>query len=253
MRITRLQLRNLISEKIDQSQDQTSDLDIGSNIHMGNFSEIRSDYSGAKTFIPETPYYIIPEYMASEDSHVTDPKDPYVYVYDSEKDSFKIVGSPLHPKLGLKSLGADFKKGDIAYNILVKRLGKVNEVSNTNKDFINRLIKEELSSMINEDRNRDTIIEKSQILNELELSKDFINDEILDSIIDIGEPFIETFKNDPKSAGKLAGRAIAKVATVATPPLAILAGAAEMLTPSSLGKGTRYDDSFMSYQYTPNK
>jgi hypothetical protein len=65
--------------------------------------------------------------------------------------------------------------------------------------------------------------------------------------------FIETFKNDPKSAGKLAGRAIAKVATVATPPLAILAGAAEMLTPSSLGKGTRYDDSFMSYQYTPNK
>ena len=65
--------------------------------------------------------------------------------------------------------------------------------------------------------------------------------------------FIETFKNDPKSAGKLAGRAIAKVATVATPPLAILAGAAEMLTPSSLGKGTLYDDSFMSYQRTPDK
>ena len=65
--------------------------------------------------------------------------------------------------------------------------------------------------------------------------------------------FIETFKNDPKSAGKLAGRAIAKVATVATPPLAVLAGAAEMLTPSSLGKGTLYDDSFMSYEFTPNK
>ena len=65
--------------------------------------------------------------------------------------------------------------------------------------------------------------------------------------------FIETFKNDPKSAGKLAGRAIAKVATVATPPLAILAGAAEMLTPSSLGKGTMYDDSFMSYEFTPNE
>ncbi len=65
--------------------------------------------------------------------------------------------------------------------------------------------------------------------------------------------FIETFKNDPKSAGKLAGRAIAKAATVATPPIAFLAGAAEMLTPSSLGKGTRYDDSFMSYQYTPDK
>ncbi len=65
--------------------------------------------------------------------------------------------------------------------------------------------------------------------------------------------FIETFKNDPKSAGKLAGRAIAKVATVATPPLAVLAGAAEMLTPSSLGRGTLYDDSFMSYEFTPNK
>jgi len=65
--------------------------------------------------------------------------------------------------------------------------------------------------------------------------------------------FIETFKNDPKSAGKLAGRAIVKVATVATPPLAVLASAAEILTPSSLGKGTLYDDSFMSYQYTPNK
>ena len=63
--------------------------------------------------------------------------------------------------------------------------------------------------------------------------------------------FIETFKNDPKSAGKLAGRAIVKVATVATPPLAVLASAAEMLTPSSLGKGTLYDDSFMSYKFTP--
>ena len=65
--------------------------------------------------------------------------------------------------------------------------------------------------------------------------------------------FIETFKNDPKSAGKLAGRAIAKVATVATPPLAVLASAAEMLTPSSLGKGTMYDDSFMNYEFTPSK
>lgn len=163
---------------------------------MGKFSDVRSDYSGAKTFAPGTPYYIIPEYMASEDSHVTDPRDPYVYIYDDEKDSFKIVGSPLHPKLGLKSLGADFKKGDIAYNILVKRLGKVNEVSNTNKSFINRLIKEELSSIINEDKNRDIIIEKSQILNELELSREFINDDILDYIVNIGGPFVETFKKD---------------------------------------------------------
>ena len=65
--------------------------------------------------------------------------------------------------------------------------------------------------------------------------------------------FIETLKNDPKSAGKLAGRAIVKVATVATPPLAVLASAAEMLTPSSLGKGTLYDDSFMNYEFTPSK
>jgi hypothetical protein len=65
--------------------------------------------------------------------------------------------------------------------------------------------------------------------------------------------FIETLKNDPKSAGKLAGRAIVKVATVATPPLAVLASAAEMLTPSSLGKGTLYEDSFMNYEFTPSK
>ena len=65
--------------------------------------------------------------------------------------------------------------------------------------------------------------------------------------------FIETLKNDPKSAGKLAGRAIAKVATVATPPIAFLAGAAEMLTPSKLGKGTMFDDSFMTYTYTPTE
>ena len=65
--------------------------------------------------------------------------------------------------------------------------------------------------------------------------------------------FIETLKNDPKSAGKLAGRAIAKVATVATPPIAFLAGAAEMLTPSKLDKGTMFDDSFMTYTYTPTE
>jgi len=65
--------------------------------------------------------------------------------------------------------------------------------------------------------------------------------------------FIETFKNDPRSAGKLAGRAISKVATVATPPLAVLASIAEMLTPSSLGKGTLYNDSFMNYKFTPKK
>jgi hypothetical protein len=65
--------------------------------------------------------------------------------------------------------------------------------------------------------------------------------------------FIETLKNDPKSAGKLAGRAIAKAATVATPPVAFLMGAAEVLTPSKLSKGTMFDDSFMTYTYTYNK
>ena len=65
--------------------------------------------------------------------------------------------------------------------------------------------------------------------------------------------FIETFKNDPKSAGKLAGRALTKVATKATPPLAILGVAAEVFTPSDLGKSTLYDDSFMDYQFTPKK
>ena len=65
--------------------------------------------------------------------------------------------------------------------------------------------------------------------------------------------FIETFKNDPKSAGKLAGRALTKVATKATPPLAILGVAAEVFTPSDLGKSTLYDDSFMDYQFTPRE
>ena len=62
--------------------------------------------------------------------------------------------------------------------------------------------------------------------------------------------FIETFKNDPKSAGNLVGRGLAKIATKATPPMAILGVAAEIFTPSKLGKGTLYDDSFMTYQST---
>ena len=62
--------------------------------------------------------------------------------------------------------------------------------------------------------------------------------------------FIETLKNDPKSAGNLIGRGLAKIATKATPPMAILGVAAEIFTPSKLGKGTLYDDSFMTYQST---
>ena len=50
--------------------------------------------------------------------------------------------------------------------------------------------------------------------------------------------FIETFKNDPKSAGKLAGRAISKVATKATPPLAILEMIGTVFAPTELGDGT---------------
>lgn len=50
--------------------------------------------------------------------------------------------------------------------------------------------------------------------------------------------FIETFKNDPKSAGKLAGRAISKVATKATPPLAILEMIGTVFAPTKMGDGT---------------
>tara|TARA_R110001583_G_scaffold27302_11_gene97810 strand:- start:14047 stop:15132 length:1086 start_codon:yes stop_codon:yes gene_type:complete len=196
MMITRSKLRHIISEKIDQEDKLSQSLDVGSNIHIGNFSDVRKDYTGTTAYDSSTPYYIIPEYMGSESEHVTDTKDPYVYIYNQERDAFKIVGSPLHPKLGLKSLGAVFKQGDVAYNILFKRVKEINEVKLTSKNSINRLIKEEILLLITEDRNRDLIIEKSKALNELDLEKDFINDEILDSIISIGEPFIETFKND---------------------------------------------------------
>jgi len=50
--------------------------------------------------------------------------------------------------------------------------------------------------------------------------------------------FIETFKNDPKSAGKLAGRAISKVATKATPPLAILEMIGTVFAPKTMGDAT---------------
>lgn len=65
--------------------------------------------------------------------------------------------------------------------------------------------------------------------------------------------FIETFKNDPKSAGKLAGRALTKVATKGTPPLAILGVAAEIFTPSQLGDATLNNNSFLDYSFTPSK
>jgi len=59
--------------------------------------------------------------------------------------------------------------------------------------------------------------------------------------------FIETFKNDPKSAGKLAGRAISKVATKATPPLAILEMVGTVFAPKTMGDATlQGDESFLN-------
>ena len=59
--------------------------------------------------------------------------------------------------------------------------------------------------------------------------------------------FIETFKNDPKSAGKLAGRAISKVATKATPPLAILEMVGTVFAPKTMGDATlQGNESFLN-------
>jgi len=59
--------------------------------------------------------------------------------------------------------------------------------------------------------------------------------------------FIETFKNDPKSAGKLAGRAISKVATKAAPPLAILEAIGTAFTPKTVADATlQGNESFLN-------
>tara|TARA_R100001510_G_scaffold34963_1_gene31495 strand:- start:744 stop:3347 length:2604 start_codon:yes stop_codon:yes gene_type:complete len=59
--------------------------------------------------------------------------------------------------------------------------------------------------------------------------------------------FIETFKNDPKSAGKLAGRAISKVATKATPPLAILEIIGTVFAPTTVADATlQGNESFLN-------
>ena len=59
--------------------------------------------------------------------------------------------------------------------------------------------------------------------------------------------FIETFKNDPKSAGKLAGKAISKVATKAAPPLAILEMVGTVFAPTTMGDATlQGDESFLN-------
>ena len=59
--------------------------------------------------------------------------------------------------------------------------------------------------------------------------------------------FIETFKNDPKTAFKLAGRAMTKIATKATPPIAILEMAAGILTPTAVADATlQGNESFLT-------
>jgi len=50
--------------------------------------------------------------------------------------------------------------------------------------------------------------------------------------------FIETFKNDPKSAFKLAGRAMTKIATKMTPPIAILEMAVGAFAPTTVADAT---------------
>ena len=59
--------------------------------------------------------------------------------------------------------------------------------------------------------------------------------------------FIETFKNDPKTAFKLAGRAMSKVATKVTPPIAILEMAVGIFAPSTVADATlQGDESFLT-------
>jgi len=59
--------------------------------------------------------------------------------------------------------------------------------------------------------------------------------------------FIETFKNDPKTAFKLAGRAITKIATKATPPIAFLEIALGAFATTPLADGTlRGNESFLT-------
>ena len=62
--------------------------------------------------------------------------------------------------------------------------------------------------------------------------------------------FIETLKNDPKSAGKL--RAISKVATKAAPPLAILEMVGTVFAPTTMGDATlQGDESFLNTNQLP--
>ena len=74
----------------------------------------------------------------------------------------------------------------------------------------------------------------------------FLQEQVFDGKSKID--FIETFKNDPLSGGKLLGRAIRKVATKAAPPIAILERAfnATPVADATLG------DSFLNSSATPD-
>jgi hypothetical protein len=74
----------------------------------------------------------------------------------------------------------------------------------------------------------------------------FLQEQVFDGKSKID--FMETFKNDPLSGGKLLGRAILKVATKAAPPIAILEGAfnATPVADATLG------DSFLNSSATPD-
>ena len=59
--------------------------------------------------------------------------------------------------------------------------------------------------------------------------------------------FIETFKNDPKTAFKLAGRAMTKIATKATPPIAFLEMAIGAFAPTTVADATlQGNESFLT-------
>jgi|14BtaG_2_1085337.scaffolds.fasta_scaffold00115_28 hypothetical protein len=79
----------------------------------------------------------------------------------------------------------------------------------------------------------------------------FLQEQVFDGKSKID--FIETFKNDPLSGGKLLGRAISKVATKASPPLAILQGAFNATSVADATLGDSFLNSSTNPDFTKNK
>lgn len=79
----------------------------------------------------------------------------------------------------------------------------------------------------------------------------FLQEQVFDGKSKID--FIETFKNDPLSGGKLLGRAINKVATKAAPPLAILQGAFNATSVADATLGDSFLNSSANPDFTKNK